>query len=179
MSELPRPQEHVAALFHSDDFIVERIASFIAEGLTRGEHVLALCTIEHWNAIARRLDSQGVAYGHATSDGRLVFLDADELLATITHDGRVSVDRFRDLLGQLLRPGAKTRVYGEVVSLLAQRGDLDGAIHVESLGQQLARTRPVAILCGYDVNRCAALGPAAMMRIRELHDRSFRESDVP
>ena len=76
-----RRAELLAALYQSGNFIVERVVSFIAEGLAAAEHVLVLCTMAHWNTIASRLDSGGIGYGRATADGRLLFVDAEELLA--------------------------------------------------------------------------------------------------
>ena len=103
-----RRAEHTAALYRSGDFIVERVASFIAEGLGLGEQVLVMCTIAHWNTIASRLESSGVVYGRATSDGRLVFVDAEEALDTITENGAASAARFGDMLQSLLTSTTKT-----------------------------------------------------------------------
>ena len=43
----------------------------------------------------------------------------------------------------------RQRIYGELVSLLAQRGDLDTAIAIESVGHELAHTARMPVLCGY------------------------------
>ena len=125
---LARPTEHVVAFYHSDDFVVEQVASFISEGLAANEHVIAIATTPHWNAITARLDESGIAYGRATSAGQLILIEADEALDAVTVDGKVSVDRFRAMLAPLVKPGTKTRIYGELVSLLAQRGDVDAAV---------------------------------------------------
>jgi MEDS: MEthanogen/methylotroph, DcmR Sensory domain len=172
-----RRAEHTAALYRSDDFIVERVALFIAEGLALREQVLVVCTLAHWNTIGRRLDRSGVPYGRATSDGRLVFVDAEAVLDTITKNGTISADRFGAMLHGLLKPTAKARVYGEVVSLLAQRGDIDAAIEIELLGQQLAHTRGIPVLCGYHVDGADKLSEEELARICEVHDRSSAQRD--
>jgi hypothetical protein len=168
---------HVAAFSNSGEFVGERVASFITEGLGWGEHVVVMCTTAHWNAVAERLDAGGVAYGRAMRDGRLVFVNAEELLDAITENGLVSGERFRDILQPLVKPA--TRVYGEVVSLLAERGDVDGAMALEQLGQQLVKTARVRILCGYHVAGPRPLSAAAMARIREVHDHCVVESEAP
>ena len=65
---LTRPTEHIVAFYRSDDFVVEQVASFISEGLAANEHVIAIATTAHWNAITGRLDESGIAYGRATKN---------------------------------------------------------------------------------------------------------------
>jgi KaiC/GvpD/RAD55 family RecA-like ATPase len=91
---LTRFTEHVVAFYHSDDFVVAQVASFISEGLAANEHVIAIATTHHWNAITARLDESGIDYGRATSAGHLVLIEAEEALDAVTVNGRVSVERF-------------------------------------------------------------------------------------
>ena len=174
-----RPTEHVVAFYHSDDFVVEQVASFISEGLAANEHVIAIATALHWNAITARLDESGIAYGRATSAGQLVLIEADEALDAVTVDGKVSVERFRAMLAPLVKPGARTRIYGELVSLLAQRGDVDAAVAIERLGHELAHAQDVRVLCGYHVDGARPLTTAEIARIKETHDRSVVEDTFP
>ena len=173
-----RPTEHVVAFYHSDDFVVERVASFISEGLAANEHVIAIATTHHWNAITARLDESGIDYGRATSAGQLVLIEAEEALDAVTVNGTVSVERFGAMLDPLVKPDTRTRVYGELVSLLAQRGDVDAAIAVERLGHKLAHTQNIHVLCGYHVNGARTLTTAEITRIQETHDRSVLEDSV-
>src|SRR5690349_21301643 len=92
---LTRPTEHIVTFYHSDDFVVEQVAAFISEGLAANEHVIAIATTRHWNAITDRLAASGIAYGRAAGAGQLIFVEADEALDAVTVDGEVSVDRFR------------------------------------------------------------------------------------
>ena len=175
---LTRPTEHIVAFYRSDDFVVEQVASFISEGLAANEHVIAIATTPHWNAITARLDESGIAYGRATSAGQLVLIEADEALDAVTVDGEVSVDGFRAMLAPLVKHGKKTRIYGELVSLLAQRGDVDAAVAVEHLGHELAHTQNIRVLCGYHVDGARPLTTAEITRIQETHDRSVVQDTV-
>ena len=169
---LARPTEHIVAFYRSDDFVVEQVALFISEGLAANEHVIAIATTRHWNAITARLDESGIAYGRATSAGQLVLIEADELLDTVAADGKVSVEKFGATLAPLIKPDRRTRIYGELVSLLAQRGEVDAAIAVERLGHELAHAQNIRVLCGYHVDGARPLTSAEITRIQETHDRS-------
>jgi hypothetical protein len=174
-----RPTEHVVAFYHSEGFVVEQVALFISEGLAANEHVIAIATATHWNAITARLDDSGIAYGRATSAGQLILIEADEALDAVTVDGNVGIERFRAMLAPLVKPSSKTRVYGELVSLLAQRGDVDAAVAIERLGHELAHAQDVRVLCGYHVDGARPLTTAEIARIKETHDRSVLEDMFP
>ena len=175
---LSRPTEHIVAFYRSDDFVVEQVASFISEGLAANEHVIAIATTHHWNAITARLDESGIDYGRATSAGQLVLIEAEEALDAVTVNGKVSVERFGAMLAPLVKPGTRTRIYGELVSLLAQRGDVDAAVAVERLGHELAHAQNIRVLCGYHVNGARTLTAAEIARIQETHDRSVLEDSA-
>jgi hypothetical protein len=166
---------HAVAFHVSDDFIVRESAAFIAAGLGAGERVIALCTQAHWNAITKELERGVCAVGRASADGRLVLIEADQLVETLTSSGRVDADVFRATLAPLITPGVPVRIYGEVVSLLATRGDVDGALAIERLGHELAQAFQVQILCGYHVAGAHPLRASDIARIQQLHDRSAFE----
>jgi hypothetical protein len=67
--------------------------------------------------------------------------------------------RFLHVLGNLISTAAKTvkgkqarvAIFGEMCHLLWAQGNVEAAIQVEKLGNQLAETYDVDILCGYSV----------------------------
>jgi hypothetical protein len=77
----------------------------------------------------------------------------------------------------LLTPGPRRRVYGELVSLLAQRGDVESALAIEALGHELSRSHGLRILCGYSGH--AGLTGDDRRRIAEAHDGPVPETRVP
>jgi hypothetical protein len=83
------------------------------------------------------------------------------------------------MLAPLVKIGTRTRIYGELVSLLAQRGDVDAAIAVERLGHELAHAQHVRVLCGYHVDGARPVTAAEIARIQETHDRSILQDRVP
>ena len=166
-------RDHAVAFFQDANFILNEVTSFVADGLARAEHVIVLATRAHWNLIAARLESAGVNYGRASHDQRLVLIEADQILDDVVIDGKVCVDRFRAMLEPLIRPDSQTRIYGELVSLLAERGDVDGAVAVERLGGELVHTRNVQVLCGYRIDPRHPLTARDVARITEAHERVY------
>jgi hypothetical protein len=169
--------QHVAAFYASDNFLIQQIASFVAEGFARDERVIVIATMTHWNAVSSLLEDAGVPHGRAATDGRLILLDAEHILDAVTVDGRVVGERLAQILTPLL--ATRTRIYGELVSLLAQRGDVESALRLETLGHDLARTRRMEILCGYQSSSASPLTPADVRRIQGAHDNSVFEQSRP
>jgi hypothetical protein len=172
------PSVHIAGFYETDGFLAERVASFITEGLTAGEQVIVLATAAHWAAISARLNDSGLQFQRAVTEGRLLLLDATEVLDGLTIDGRVSVEGFRAALARFIAPGVRQRIYGELVSLLAERGDVDTALAIESVGHELAHTLRMPVLCGYHAVGDHRLTPEAIGRIAAIHDRSWSEDTL-
>ena len=84
-----------------------------------------------WKGVCARLDAQGIALKTARAERRLLWLDAAEGRDGLTIDGKVSVDGFRTVLQRFIEPKAKQRIYGELVSLLAARGDAAATVAIE------------------------------------------------
>ena len=166
-------RDHAVAFFQDANFILNEVTSFVADGLLRGEHVIVLATRAHWNLIAARLESAGVNYGRASHEQRLVLIEAEHILDDVSVDGRMCADRLREILEPLIAPGRRVRIYGELVSLLAQRGDVDGAVALERLGGELVQTHNVQVLCGYRIDPRHPLTARDVARITEAHDRVY------
>jgi len=165
--------EHVVSFYRDHACIVDQVTAFVREGLVEGDQVIAVATRAHWESVAARLEQTGVDHARATASGELIVADAEEILDKITVDGDVSVDRFRETLAPLLTPGRTARIYGELVSVLAQRGELEAAMALEAVGHELTEALGVRILCGYQVQ--PSLTPLVVRRIEVLHDRSIFE----
>ena len=166
-------RDHAVAFFQDANFILNEVTSFVADGLALGEHVIVLATRAHWNLIAARLEGAGGNYGRASHEQRLVLIEADHVLDDVSVDGRMCADRLRELLEPLIVPDRHVRIYGELVSLLAQRGDVDGAVALERLGGDLARTHNVQVLCGYRIDPRHPLTARDVARIKEAHERLY------
>lgn len=174
-AHFPPSASHSVAFYATDRFLVDRIGGFVSDGLLAGEQVLAVATNAHWTAVAERLDELGVPHGRAAEQGRLIVADAEGVLEHIMVDGVASPERFAEMLAPLLKGSQRRRIYGEVVALLAARGQVDAAVAIEEIGRQLARDRDIQILCSYHDGPDGRLGDSAISRIRAVHDHSFVE----
>jgi two-component system cell cycle response regulator DivK len=167
----PSSHEHVASFYAGDDTLVDRVAQFVREGLEAGEHVVCLLTAPHWRAVAERIDSASTD-GDGLQSARVRVVDAEELVTRITVDGKADIDRFRHALMPLIEGHSRLRICGEVASLLARHDQLDKAIDIELIGQELAHSRQVRILCAYDMRAIREMSDGTVEIISSVHDRA-------
>jgi hypothetical protein len=135
--------EHLVTLYESDDALVARVAEFLAPAVRDGEMAVVVATAAHRAAFRAALAAEGADLERAEASGRFPQLDAAETLATFMVDGA---------------PGRHVRVYGEMVALLWDAGDVASAIALEDLWNALAVGHEFALLCAYPTSLFTAGG---------------------
>jgi hypothetical protein len=133
---------------------VDSVATFLADGVARDEAVLAIATPATRAGVRDALASRSIDVVGMVARNQLTFVDASDMLATLQVRGTFPEDRFERQVGMTLDrlagavPSRRVRAYGEIVDLLWQTGDVAGAIQLESLWNDLRRTRAFSLLCG-------------------------------
>lgn len=167
------PQRHAVNFYDHDGDLVADVARFVAEGLTRGERVVVVATAEHRDALDEVLLQHGADAVRARISGRYLTLDAAEMLAKFVVNGLPDATRFRAAVGTLIdaasADGCAVRVFGEMVTLLWDDGNVAGAIELETLWNDLADNRRFTLLCGYPAAGLAQGTLYAASRLCELH----------
>ena len=146
--------EHIVQLFDTTDSLANVVSAFLNEGWEAGDHLVVVAKPAHWSRTAERLERRGCPVAQATRSGRLSVLDAATTLARISRYGVVDrqlfVEHIGGLVGRLMAETAGSlRIYGEMVELLAEEGDLRGAQQLEHLWNELGERQPFILLCGY------------------------------
>jgi signal transduction histidine kinase len=147
---------HACQFYDDDAFLLASAGDFLARGLAAGQAVVAVATAPHRAAFHAHFESRGFDVDRATARGQLALVDADELLGMFMDGGRPQASRFRSTVGALLLgpargPQAPVRVFGEMVDVLCRNGNIEGALELESLWNDLARKHRFSLLCGYSM----------------------------
>lgn len=168
------PLDHVVRFYADDAELVEVVAAFALEGIRSGGAVVLAATADHTRALEAALAASSLDPAEAVAAGRLVTLDADEVTTRLVATGRLDPDLFDSLVAapiRLVQRGDRpVRVFGEIVALLWDSGQVLAAVEVEELWNGLHREVPFALLCGY---RAASFGgpehEPALERVYRLH----------
>ena len=170
------PHDHLVHLYGRDHHaLVTNIGRFFRVGLRRGESLLAIATLEHCDGFARELHREP-EYQPAVRDGRIMFLDAEQVLAQCSVGARLALDQLEMLIMSTLQElrrrshSAPIRVYGEMVGVLWRAGRIDVAVELEQCWQRLVLQNDISLVCGYPINRLEQReNPAAVNAILGQH----------
>jgi MEDS: MEthanogen/methylotroph, DcmR Sensory domain len=152
------PGEHGVQIYRELGELASSVARFLEAGFKAGEPAIVIATADHRQVFAAELERHGRNVGELEEQLLLRWLDADETLAAFMEGGAPSAARFEEVLGGALGevaecfPHRTVRAFGEMVDVLAQRGQKAAAIELEELWNSLLETRRVALLCGYELD---------------------------
>jgi hypothetical protein len=148
---------HAVQFYKDAASLADRVATFLDDGMKSGQPGLIVATSTHATAIVRALEAIGVDVSGARKTGELQILDARKLLSAFMVGGQPDALLFKSNVGDVIerlcvgRTPCPIRVYGEMVDVLWQEGNINGAIRLEILWNQLASAYDFALLCGYAV----------------------------
>jgi len=177
----PHRSEHHLQLFDSSKSLAETVSAFLLGGFGRGENLLVVATPEHRELLSKRLEDAGVSVREAVAANRLVMLDATQTMDKFMRQDSPNAVAFEEVVGTLvqrLANGRRVWIYGEMVDVLAARGNLKGAQQLEELWNALGRRECFTLFCGYasghfgDPKTARALGA-----ICAAHDHVHHKAD--
>ena len=152
----PPARQHVVELYETTEFLVDTVCDFVAPNLHDGGAAIIVASAAHRAAFETALRDAGVDVEHAIAADRYIGFDAAELLDDLMVDGTPHAGRFHEAIGEVIdRAGAKqrrVRVYGEMVALLWEGGNIPAAVALEGLWNELAATHEFALLCAYPLS---------------------------
>jgi hypothetical protein len=159
--------DHFVTFFDAAASRAAAVASFVEHARARKQPVAVFATGAHWECIVEAVISKGGDLSTAFTDGTLVFRDAELALYDISRGGYPDRVLFDEYLRSVLQRFGSVRpvnVYGELVDVLASRGDFAAAVRLEGLWNDLLRREQIRLMCGYDATHFAPDGSSARLR---------------
>jgi CheY-like chemotaxis protein len=164
-SNFPSPQQkleircHEAGFYSDDRYLLDEMTRFVGAALRAGNAAVVVATASHRDRLLTRLEADGVDIAAAIEQGRYIALDAADALPTFMLGDVPDPVRFLKVLGNLISTAtkavkgkqARVGIFGEMCHLLWSQGNEEAAIQVEKLGNHLAKTYDIDILCGYSL----------------------------
>jgi hypothetical protein len=165
--------EHAVQFYEDDSQLLDAVAPYL----------LIIASRAHRRAFEAQLEAGGIDLARARTQGTYVALDAAELLAELTSAGGFDRAVFNRTVGRIVREAAQSgraiRVYGEMVALLWDAGDVLGAIELERMWSELAHESPFAIFCAYRAASVLADEHAyALHQVCSLHTSVLQADSV-
>jgi MEDS: MEthanogen/methylotroph, DcmR Sensory domain len=159
---------HAMQVFDSDESLSDAVADFCSEGVRRNESTLAVVGEQRWYLIAQRLSAKNVAVDDAVWRGLLTVRSAERMLKGIMRAGRPNLPLITTSMGPLISRleafGRPLRIYGEMVDVLASRGEHGAACELEQLWNVVDAEKKYTIFCSYTAANFADPGTADELR---------------
>jgi anti-sigma regulatory factor (Ser/Thr protein kinase) len=146
---------HVVHFYETDEGLVSTVGDYLVTAARAGDGLVLIATADHRRHFTDKLVRAGIDVTAAVAEGRIVLLDAAETIEAISLDGIVERSRFSALVATTLSGaaaaagGRPVHAYGEMVALLWEAGNVNGAIALEKLWNDLARDESFSLFCAY------------------------------
>lgn len=145
--------DHIVQFYDRDSDLVESVGRYLTEAAQAGEVAIVIATEAHRRALAAHLEAEGIDLAAADRAGTFVALDAAATMGRFVSEGEIDREAFSRVIGGVLRQAARSgrplRVYGEMVAILWDAGDVLAAIELETLWNELGQRLSFALYCGY------------------------------
>ncbi len=166
--------DHVVQFYERDEDLVRSVTRYLLRAVEAAEAAIVIATEAHRRAFEHELEAAGVDVVELVGRGHVQMFDAAATLSGFYADGRMEREAFNSVLGAALRQatgrGRRVRLYGEMVALLWEAGDVPAAIELEGLWNDLLRDVPSTLFCAYPSGSVSARGHRdALREVCRLH----------
>lgn len=171
----PAAPEHLAHFYEDDEQLLSVLGHFVIDGLAAGESAIVIATAGHEAMLRLRLASAGINVESAMESDSYIPLDAEDALSRFMVNGWPDGQLLANLLGRVMKRavarGRRTRIFGEMVSLLWARGQTGATVRLEDLWNQFSRSYSFPLLCAYPINGFAKGALHSLEQICSAHAR--------
>jgi anti-sigma regulatory factor (Ser/Thr protein kinase) len=144
---------HFVHFYERDTDLSVRVVEHVRRALTDGEVAIIIASPEHRALFTAGLSRAEVDVAAARAVGSLIELDAADTLAQVSGEGVLDVTRFDQVLAALIHAvaarGRRVFVYGEMVALLWEAGEVGRALELEGLWNEFREHVPLTLFCAY------------------------------
>lgn len=167
---------HVVNIYEHRQDLLSELVRFVTVGLAEDNVVVVVARGVNRDALAQALADEGVdAEGFVARD-RFHVHDTAELVDEFVVDGVPDPELFKSAIGGRVRQacasGLPVRVYGEMVALLWDEGNVSAAIELESLWNTLGNELDFQLYCGYPLSALTERGGlSSMNEVCQLHSK--------
>jgi PAS domain S-box-containing protein len=151
---------HLVQFYREREPLLDSLSGFVGAALAQGGAAVVVALQERRDGLAKRLRQRGLDISKAVRAGRYVWLDARETLSELMVDGLPDGARFADRIGRTILEakaaaagaGAPVTIIGEMVALLSADGNIEAALLLEQLWNDLAKTHSFSLRCAYPLS---------------------------
>jgi len=177
---------HDVHFYKTDAQLAATVVDFLAAGVRIGQPIIVIATDAHRRAFADGLRLAGLDMEQVFSGRVALWLDARETLAAFMTGPLPDAELFAATVGNVFEKLLHNqryllvRAYGEMVDLLWKDGNVEGAMRLEELWNQLAEQYQYSLLCSYSVDHfLQEAGAEGVRRVCSHHTHVLPFEAIP
>ena len=178
IDERDAAHDHIVGFYELDEQLISAVAAFLAPVLETDGSGIVIATAAHRADLRGALGARGFHVADLVRTGRLQLLDAAETLASFMRDGKPDPVAFASVIGTALdnlTGSGPVHAFGEMVALLWDEGNVQAAIELESLWNDLAEHRAFSLYCAYSMSSLEESGDlAGAKNVCDRHSKVIR-----
>jgi hypothetical protein len=161
---------HDVQFYDSEAFLATTVAAFLGDGFRAGQPAIVIATEAHRREFDEQLTLAGIDLDEVRVDGSFVVLDARQTLDCFMEGKTPNRELFEATVGHIFETVLRdrrylvVRAYGEMVDLLWKDGNVEGALALEDLWNEIAAKYSFSLLCAYSMGNF----------VKEAHTEGFR-----
>ncbi len=183
---LAAEHDHVVQFYDTEEFLCDRVADFLGEGLVGGEPLLVIASDDRRQSFHRRLLARGFDPQPPVQSGQLTWLNAHQTLAQFMVGTMPDWTRFREVVGGSLQRTtgagrhARVRAYGEMVDILWKAGNPKAALRLEEMWNELRTIHSFQLMCAYVMGSFyKSPEPGLVKHVCEAHGQVLPGENAP
>lgn len=145
--------DHICQFYENTDHLADSICDYVVPGITRGDGIILVATKANLEKFQAVLENRSIDVHRVRSNQNLIMLDAHETLNSFMVNGMPDADKFENTIAkQMLEFKTKfprIRAFGEMVNILWENNNLEGALKLEGMWTQLNARIGFSLMCGY------------------------------
>lgn len=151
------PAVHSVQFYDTHEALIDRLCAVVCSGFLIGNAALIVATADHRKQLVKALDALKVDVRAYMREQQFTMCDAEETLARFMVNGLPDPQLFLSSVGQLVADAKQASrsqdqglvVFGEMVSVLWDQGNREGALALERLWNDLLNERAFHLHCAY------------------------------
>ena len=164
---------HFVQFYDNEFFLLDSITQFISKGLKAGDSCVVIGTETHRNGLAAKLMGHGLDVVNDGLGDRYFAFDAQETLSRFLVNDVIDPELFRRVVGEIVtqvsKGGRHVRAFGEMVALLAGRGNFKAATQLEQLWNELQKKHEFSLFCAYSLSNFKGQSSDALIDLCRQH----------
>jgi hypothetical protein len=178
--------QHAVQFHMNDRFFLDEVSRFVGSALRSGEPVVVIAGEATRDGLAHRLHAQELDLGRLASRGQFVAHDSAKALSRMMRGGHPDRDVLTEMVNDLERtrlasahrPDCRLTIVGDLNVLLCRNGDVEAAIEVERIWDDLTSGLPFFTVCSYPVNCFERVGAELFGRVCAAHSAVAHTPDT-